>query len=261
MSIEIANRNSQIYANNLKSENADKKEINRGNFSNILSSKLSNNGDNLDQIFERAAKKYNVPVNLLKSVAKAESGFNPKAESTAGAQGIMQLMPATAKSLGVTNSFDPEQNIMGGAKYLRQMLDKFDGNMELSLAAYNAGPGNVIKYEGIPPFRETQNYVTKVMGYYGQPVSANLVTESFNIAEANAEMLSTNTYGTGLYNFNINNDNQASALMQILQGTGLTDILNNDDINQEDYALMAEMYRFKAQLSMINSGLDSESIF
>jgi hypothetical protein len=124
----------------------------------------------LDDIFEQASKKYNVPVNLLKSIGKAESDFNPKAVSRCGAQGVMQLMPATAKSLGVTDSFDAEQNIMGGSKYIAELLKKYDGDTRLALAAYNAGSGNVAKYGGIPPFKETQNYVKKVMNYIGEGV-------------------------------------------------------------------------------------------
>lgn len=126
----------------------------------------------MDDIFRSASKKYNVPENLLKAVAKAESGFDPKAVSRCGAQGVMQLMPQTAKALGVTDSFDAEQNIMGGAKYLSQMLDKYDGDTKLALAAYNAGSGNVAKYGGIPPFKETQNYVVKVTKYMQEGVSA-----------------------------------------------------------------------------------------
>lgn len=115
----------------------------------------------LDSIFEEAANSYGVSSIILKSIAKAESGFNPSAVSNAGAVGIMQLMPSTAAALGVSNSYDARENIMGGAKYISQLLSNYQGNISLALAAYNAGSANVDKYGGIPPFTETQNYVKK----------------------------------------------------------------------------------------------------
>ncbi|MBX0359652.1 lytic transglycosylase domain-containing protein [Halobacillus sp. Nhm2S1] len=130
---------------------------------NDISNVTSGNA-NVDQLIKKASARYGVDEKLVRSVVKAESNFDAGVVSYAGAQGLMQLMPATAKGLGVTDPFDPEQNLMGGTKYLRQMLDRYDGNTELALAAYNAGPGNVDKYDGVPPFRETQNYISKILG-------------------------------------------------------------------------------------------------
>ncbi len=122
--------------------------------------------DNLESYFKEASEKYNVDINLLKAIAKAESGFNAGAVSSAGAIGVMQLMPSTAKSLGVSNAYNAYENIMGGAKLIASNIKKYNGDISLALAAYNAGGGNVDKYGGIPPFKETQNYVKKVMNYY-----------------------------------------------------------------------------------------------
>jgi soluble lytic murein transglycosylase-like protein len=122
--------------------------------------------EELEEIFAEAAETYGVDEKLLKSVAKVESNFNASAVSSAGAVGIMQLMPATAEGLGVSDSYDARENIFGGAKYLSQLLSKYDGDTSLALAAYNAGSARVDQYGGIPPYTETQNYVTKVLGYY-----------------------------------------------------------------------------------------------
>ncbi len=122
----------------------------------------------IEQNVQKAAAKYNLPPELIKAVIRAESNFKTNALSSAGAQGLMQLMPATAKELGVKNSFDIEQNIDGGAKYLRKMLDRFGGNVRKALAAYNAGPGAVIKYNGRVPYPETRQYVKRVIRFSRQ---------------------------------------------------------------------------------------------
>lgn len=131
------------------------------NESSVLPS-YSKNKDAFDGIIQHAANTHGVPAGLIKAVMHTESGFNVNARSPVGAQGLMQLMPATARRFNVSDAYDPQQNIMAGARYLAWLIKRFNGNMDFALAGYNAGEGNVDKYGGIPPFRETQDYVRRV---------------------------------------------------------------------------------------------------
>jgi soluble lytic murein transglycosylase-like protein len=128
-----------------------------------------------NEIIIEAAQKFDVDAALVSAVIKAESDYNPKIVSHKGARGLMQLMPATAKRFGVTNSFDVRQNIHGGTKYLRWLLNKFDGNADLAVAAYNAGEGNVMKYDGVPPFRETVNYINRIAKHIRKAIESEVI--------------------------------------------------------------------------------------
>lgn len=132
---------------------------------NSISTRYPGSTDRIYRAIKDAAARYQLPAELVAAIIKVESDFNPRAISSKGARGLMQLMPATAKELQVRNSFSVEQNIDGGCRYLRSLLDEFDGELRMALAAYNAGPGAVKKYQGIPPYSETRHYLNKVLGH------------------------------------------------------------------------------------------------
>ena len=126
----------------------------------------NNSKTEIMNLIDKTCEKYNVDSKLVKALVQQESGYNVNAKSKVGAMGLMQLMPQTAAGLGVKDPMNPEQNIEGGVKYLKSMLDKFHGNKILALAAYNAGPNAVSKYNGVPPYKETQNYVKSILSMY-----------------------------------------------------------------------------------------------
>ncbi|HUA10046.1 MAG TPA: lytic transglycosylase domain-containing protein [Candidatus Acidoferrales bacterium] len=154
-----------------------------GSFASVLQAQLASEGESgaeapnapamlppaqIDALVNENAQAQDVDPALIKAIIANESGFNANATSNVGAQGLMQLMPGTAAGLGVTDSYDPAQNVAGGTKYIKGLLDRFGGDVRLAVAAYNAGPGAVEKYGGVPPYAETQNYVQNVLASYAK---------------------------------------------------------------------------------------------
>ncbi len=163
----------------------------------------SRNKNAFDQLIRQAAQQHGISEGLIKAVMHTESGFNINARSPVGAQGLMQLMPATARRFNVSNAYDPQQNILGGAKYLSWLLKRFNGNTQLAVAAYNAGEGNVDKYGDVPPFRETRDYVKRVTSRYQNLYASGLgslsnsnntntqvIAQSANYTSSNSEAVS-----------------------------------------------------------------------
>ena len=224
-------------------------------FQGILKNGLNAIKEDMDSIFEEASALYQIPSKLLRAVAKAESGFNPKAVSKAGAMGVKQLMPGTARSLGVSDPYNARQNILGGAKYLKQNLNRFGGDVSLALAAYNAGPGSVTKYGGIPPYKETQNYVKKIMADY---------TGNHTILAGRT--VSTGTYGTTSVNAAVNSLTAGSLLGSFagnagLSGAGSLGTLlaagKGENLSGEDWSNMVQILRLQM---MMNMGKDTGTL-
>lgn len=183
---------------------------------------ISSGSESLDDIFAEVADEYGVNLNLLKAVAKAESDFDTEAVSWCGAQGIMQLMPTTSESLGVEDPFDARQNITGGAKMLAYLLDDYNGNVSLALAAYNAGSGAVSRYGGVPPYNETLRYIDRINDILGGVLSND--SRTIDGAEATDLSGSAQAENTGIV---VGTTQQTSGTEVMQEDTGTVSDDNN----------------------------------
>ena len=204
--------------------------------------------DSLESIFAGAAKEFGINENFLKAVAKAESGFDPDAVSGCGAQGIMQLMPFTSESYGVTDPFDAKQNIYAGAQLLSELLDNYNGNATLALAAYNAGSGSVQKYGGVPPYDETVNYINKINDIFGGSLAGDsktvdgASTTDFSVAQnviAPDIEIKKSTLGTSaeagklIGTISANNDDRLSVGLYNVVTDNDSDVIKNMDVGRK----------------------------
>jgi hypothetical protein len=208
-------------------------------FSEILAQRLSlpTSQNNYDGAFVDAGRQFNVNPALLKAIASAESGFNPGAVSPAGAVGLMQIMPGTAQQLGI-DPRDPVQSVYGAANYLRSLLDRFNGNTALAVAAYNAGPGAVARYNGIPPFQETQDYVERVAGLMDQYGSGSTGSDSTGSASGSGGTLGSVPGDTG-------SQPDAAGLADLLlmwtEAASINDFAALDSDDQENSAAVLDL--------------------
>lgn len=204
--------------------------------------------DSLENIFAGAAKEFGINENFLKAVAKAESGFDPDAVSGCGAQGIMQLMPFTSECYGVTDPFDAKQNIYAGAQLLSELLDNYNGNATLALAAYNAGSGSVQKYGGVPPYDETVNYINKINDILGGSLAGDsktvdgASTTDFSVAQnviAPDIEIKKSTSGTSaeagklIGTISANNDDKLSVGLYNVVTDNDSDVIKNMDVGRK----------------------------
>lgn len=233
---------------------------------NAVNSTVSQAVNGLEGFFEKAARETGVSVDILKAVAKHESEFDTTAVSRAGAMGVMQLMPMTAKNLGVTDPFDPEQNILGGAKFLAENLKRFNGDLEKALAAYNAGPNAVTKYNGVPPYQETQNYVKNIMADLTGGKNINISdfmkrdAEKSETSELSALQAKT-MLGAGSSLMDVktmlsgigmgNSFSSFSSLLSSLEAKGSeTDADGNITLSKESFAHLVEIMRIQMMLNV-----------
>lgn len=210
--------------------------------------KAAQNGQPLDEIFQRAAQRYEVPEELLKIIGWHESGFTPSVTSYAGAMGVMQLMPATAQTLGVTDAYDPEQNIMAGAKLMSMMLEKYDGDLKLALAAYGAGSGAVAKYGGVPPYKEVQDYVDYVLEHLNGDLIGNgklLEAQARQEDQPQPQPAASGAVATG---------SAGSVANPYYDPHGIYDYLlkNTLHFSQEDYRVFLNQYLLNMQLQVMD---------